>query len=115
MVFELAEPGPLLQLLRERVTASVVVQQRVDLERKRGLSVIGRRPPSGGGEVTWAYELDNGRGPGGPRGYGGRGGRAARGAGVPGAVTAASDPFDVRRARELLTCAGRGFRSADPL
>jgi hypothetical protein len=60
MVFEVAAPGPFLQLLRERVSASIVVQKRVVLERKRGLTVIGRRPPSGDGEVTWAYELDKG-------------------------------------------------------
>ena len=47
MVFEVAAPGPFLQLLRERVSASIVVQKRVVLGRKRGLTVIGRRPPSG--------------------------------------------------------------------
>jgi hypothetical protein len=60
MVFEVPAPGPFLQLLRERVSASIVVQKRVVLERKRGLTVIGRRPPSGRGKVTWAYELDQG-------------------------------------------------------
>jgi hypothetical protein len=60
MVVEVAAPGPFLQLLRERVSASIVVQKRVVLGRKRGLTVIGRRPPSGDGEVTWAYELDKG-------------------------------------------------------
>jgi hypothetical protein len=60
MVFEVAAPGLFLQLVRERVSASIVVQQRVVLERNRGLTVIGRRPPSGAGEVTWAYELDKG-------------------------------------------------------
>jgi hypothetical protein len=60
MVFEVPAPGPFLQLLRERVSASIVVQRRVVLERKRGITVIGRRPPSGSGEVTWAYELDRG-------------------------------------------------------
>ncbi len=60
MVFDVAAPGPFLQLLRERVSASIVVQRRVVLERRRGLTVIGRRPPSKPGEVTWAYELDEG-------------------------------------------------------
>ena len=60
MVFEVAAPGPFLQLLRERVSASIVVQRRVVLERRRGLTVIARRPPSRPGEVTWAYELDQG-------------------------------------------------------
>jgi hypothetical protein len=60
MVVEVPTPGPFLQLLRERVSASIVVQRRVVVERRRGLTVIGRRPPSGAGEVTWAYELDRG-------------------------------------------------------
>lgn len=55
----LAEPGLLLQLVRERVTASVVVQRRVEVASGRGLTVVGRRPPRGG-DVTWAYELDPG-------------------------------------------------------
>jgi hypothetical protein len=55
----LAEPGLLLQLVRERVTASVVVQRRVEVASGRGLTVVGRRPPRGG-EVTRAYELDPG-------------------------------------------------------
>ena len=58
--FVLAEPGTLLALVRERVTASVLLQRRIDLERRRGFSVIGRRAPGGGGEVTWAYEFDRG-------------------------------------------------------
>jgi hypothetical protein len=60
MVFEVEAPGPFLQLLRERVSASIVVQRRVVLERRRGLTVIGRRPPSRAGEIAWAYELDQG-------------------------------------------------------
>ena len=58
--FELADPGSLLDVLRERVTGSVVLQRRTELARRRGFSVIGRRAPSGGGEVTWAYEFDRG-------------------------------------------------------
>ena len=58
--FVLGEPGSILPLVRERVTASVLLQRRVELERKRGFTVIGRRSPTGRGEVTWAYELDPG-------------------------------------------------------
>lgn len=58
--FVVTEPGDLLTMLRERVTASVVLQRRVELGRKRGFSVIGRRPPRGTGEITWAYEFDGG-------------------------------------------------------
>ena len=65
--FVLAEPGALLELVRERVTASVVLQRRTELGRKRGFSVFGRRPPAGGGEVTWAYEFDAGVDPTDPR------------------------------------------------
>ncbi len=56
--FVLDDPGLLLELIRERVTASVVVERRVNLARRRGFSVIGRRAPSGGGGVTWAYQFD---------------------------------------------------------
>jgi hypothetical protein len=60
-----AEPTLLLQLLRERVTASVVLQRRVDLGGRRGLVVVARRPPSGG-PLSWAYDLDPGVDPGDP-------------------------------------------------
>ncbi len=58
--FAVSEPGLLLELVRERVTASVVLQRRVLTQGKRGLRVIGRRAPASGGEVTWAYEFDRG-------------------------------------------------------
>ena len=59
-VFSVKEPGMLLQLIRERVTASVVLQRRVELTDTKGLTVIARRPPRRDGEITWAYELDPG-------------------------------------------------------
>jgi hypothetical protein len=46
--------------VRERVTASVVLQRRVLTEGKKGLLVIGRRSPVGDGEVFWAYDFDPG-------------------------------------------------------
>jgi hypothetical protein len=58
--FVLSEPGSLLPLVRERVTASVVLERRVLVVGKRGLRVIGRRPPSGDGEVRWAFLFDAG-------------------------------------------------------
>ena len=58
--FTLDQPGALLPFVRERVTASVVLQRRVVVEGKRGLFVIARRPPDGAGEITWAYEFDRG-------------------------------------------------------
>ena len=65
--FDIDEPGQLLQLLRERVTASVVLQRRVVVTGREGLVVIARRPPQGTGEITWAYELDAGVDPADPR------------------------------------------------
>lgn len=59
-VFPVSEPGLLLELVRERVTASVVLQRRVFTDGTRGLLVIGRRPPTGEGEVVWAYQFDAG-------------------------------------------------------
>ncbi len=53
-------PGRLLQLVRERVTASVVLQRRVVVTASAGLQVVARRPPRGTGAITWAYDLDPG-------------------------------------------------------
>jgi hypothetical protein len=58
--YVIEEPGGLMSLVWERVTASIVVQRRVELGRKRGFTVIGRRPPAEHGEVTWAFEFDAG-------------------------------------------------------
>jgi hypothetical protein len=62
-VFAVPEASQLLQLVRERVTASVLLQRRVMVGDRRGLTVIARRPPHGGGEVTWVFELDPGLDP----------------------------------------------------
>jgi hypothetical protein len=59
-VFTVPDPGLLLQLVRERVTASVLLQRRVVVSGRSGLLVIARRPPRGRGAITWAYELDAG-------------------------------------------------------
>jgi hypothetical protein len=59
-VFAVADPGLLLELVRERVTASVVLQRRVVTEGKRGLLVIARRSPAGSGNIAWAYQFDPG-------------------------------------------------------
>jgi hypothetical protein len=56
----LADPGRLLELVRERVTASVVLQRHVVVSARRGLRVIARRAPSGAGGVQWVYEYDEG-------------------------------------------------------
>ena len=64
--FTLAEPTRLLQLVRERVTATVVLQRHVPIRGKRGLRVIARRAPTGDRAVTWLFEYDDGIDPGDP-------------------------------------------------
>jgi hypothetical protein len=58
--FTLTDPGPLLPMVRERVTASVLLQRRVNVRGRTGLRVVARRAPRGSGEIVWAYELDPG-------------------------------------------------------
>ncbi len=58
----LEEPALLLQLVRERVTASIVLQRRVSVRGKLGLTVIGRRSPTGG-PVSWMHAYDAGLDP----------------------------------------------------
>lgn len=58
--FTLDEPGRLLELVRERVSASVVLQRHVALSGRRGLRVIARRAPRGDQPLTWVYEYDAG-------------------------------------------------------
>ena len=60
--FVLDGAADLLGLVRERVSASVVVQRRVQVSGKRGFLLFARRPPRGG-TVTWAFELDDGLDP----------------------------------------------------
>ena len=59
----LPDPGRLLELVRERVTASVVLQRHVVVSGRRGLRVIARRAPAGTGAVQWVYEYDEGLDP----------------------------------------------------
>jgi len=59
-VLDVEEPGRLLELVRERVTASVVLQRHVPLEGRRGVRVIARRAPRGDRPVEWLYEYDEG-------------------------------------------------------
>ncbi len=59
-VFTLDEPGRLLELVRERVTASVVLQRHVPIAGRRGVRVIARRAPRGDRPISWIYEFDAG-------------------------------------------------------
>ncbi len=58
--FGLTEPGRLLELVRERITSSVVLQRHVPIAGRRGVRVIGRRSPQGAGEIEWFFEYDEG-------------------------------------------------------
>ena len=58
--FSFDDPKRLLQLVRERVTASVVLQRHVPVDGRRGLRVIARRAPRGDRPVAWFYEYDEG-------------------------------------------------------
>lgn len=55
--FELAEPGRLLELIRERVTNSVVCSVYARVRGREGISVIGRRSPERAAPVRWSYVL----------------------------------------------------------
>ena len=50
----------LLQLVRERVTASVLVSRHVPVTGRRGVRIVARRAPSGRSDVRWLYEYDEG-------------------------------------------------------
>jgi hypothetical protein len=54
-----AEPRALLELIRERVTASIVLQRGQLVTGKRGFKVVGRRSPVGG-PISWMFEYDEG-------------------------------------------------------
>jgi hypothetical protein len=57
---QLQEPGRLLQLVRERVTASVVLQRHVPVRGRRGFFVVARRAPRGNAPLQWVYEFEEG-------------------------------------------------------
>ena len=58
--FVIAEPRRFLELVRERVTASVVLVRHAPVVGRRGVRVIARRAPAGDGELSWIYEYDAG-------------------------------------------------------
>jgi hypothetical protein len=53
------DPGPVIDLVRERVNATVIVSQHVPLVGERGVRVVGRRPP-GTDELLWSVAVDPG-------------------------------------------------------
>ncbi|MBS4751197.1 hypothetical protein KG112_00070 [Nocardioides sp. zg-ZUI104] len=58
----LAEAGRLLQLVRERVTASIVLQRHVPVA-DRSVRVLARRPLGAAAELSWFVEYDDGLDP----------------------------------------------------
>ncbi len=62
-VARIEEPGRLLELLRERITKSIVCSVYARVRGRAGLSVIGRRSPAGDGTVSWSYVLSAGLDP----------------------------------------------------
>ena len=59
-VFHVLEPGRFLELVRERVTASVVLQRHVAVTGRAGLRVIARRAPRGDQPLAWFLDYDAG-------------------------------------------------------
>jgi hypothetical protein len=57
--YAVGEPGRFLELVRERVTASVVLQRHVAVRGAAGLRVIARRAPRGG-PIAWFVDYDEG-------------------------------------------------------
>ena len=55
--FAVAEPGQLLELVRERVTASVLLTRHVPVPGSQGLQLVARRAPVAGGVVDWSVRL----------------------------------------------------------
>lgn len=62
-VLRLAAPDRLLSLIRERVTASIVVQRHVTVRDRLGARVLGRRAPGAPGPIAWFVEYDAGLDP----------------------------------------------------
>ncbi|WP_162794320.1 hypothetical protein [Nocardioides houyundeii] len=62
-VLVLPDPRRVLELVRERVTASIVLQRHVPLGRGRWVRVIARRAATGARELSWFVEYDEGTDP----------------------------------------------------
>lgn len=62
-VLALVDAERLVTLVRERVTASIVVRREADVRDRRSVRVLGRRAPSGSGPIAWFVEYDAGLDP----------------------------------------------------
>lgn len=54
----ITDPGRLVDVVREMVTASVVIIRRVAIDGEKGVRITGRRQP--GGDLTWMAAIDAG-------------------------------------------------------
>lgn len=52
-------PGRFLDLLHDRINATVLLTRHVPLEGSRGLRVVARRPAVGDGAIEWSCLLDD--------------------------------------------------------
>ncbi len=59
-ILALVDPDRLLSLVRERVTASIVVQRHVSVRGRLGARVLGRRAPAGHAPIAWFVDYDAG-------------------------------------------------------
>jgi hypothetical protein len=59
---DLADPGRLPELFRERVEATIVVRRFVALAGERGVTISARRPLGAGGPLVWHTSLTRGLG-----------------------------------------------------
>lgn len=57
-VVALEEAGRLLQLVRERVTASIALQRHVPVRERASVRVLARQAPGRRGELAWFVEYD---------------------------------------------------------
>jgi hypothetical protein len=62
-VVRLERAPRLLQLVRERVTASIALQRHVTVRGRKGVRVLARRAPGRHGPLAWFVEYDDGLDP----------------------------------------------------
>lgn len=62
-VVRLDDADRLLQLVRERVTASIAVQRHVPVAGRREVRIVARRAPGVRGDLAWFVEYDQGLDP----------------------------------------------------
>lgn len=58
-VVRLDDAGRLLQLVRERVTASIALQRHVPVRGRASVRVLARQAPARRGELAWFVEYDD--------------------------------------------------------